>query len=114
MGDTDEGVVAYPEDDVEGDLHCHGFSWSKFEETYGDVNTNAKWNNLFYVSMYDHLYKRGYAESITNDPEIAGTQAMCGCVEDMNPVARADCTEAVGRTNPTVAVSGETGRLSVD
>merc|ERR1712167_118772 len=32
---------------------------------------------------------------------------MCGCVEDMNPVARADCTESIGRTNTTVAVSGE-------
>ena len=56
----------------------------------------AKWNNLFYVSLYDHLYKRGYVDSITDHAGIAGEQAMCGCVEDMNPVARADCTEAVG------------------
>jgi len=83
-------------------------------DDYFDLNRSAKWNNLFFVSLYDHLYTRGYAESITNDPNIAGSQAMCGCVEDMNPVARADCTEAVGRTNTTLAVSGETGRLSVD
>merc|ERR1712183_1136636 len=63
--------------------------------------------------MYDHLFTRGYAESITNDPLIAGSQAMCGCVEDMAPIARADCTETIGRTNTTLAVSGE-GRLQVD
>jgi len=113
MEDTDEGVVAYPEDDVEGDLHCHGFSWSKFEETYGDVNTNAKWNNLFYVSMYDHLYTRGYADAITDDPNIAGEVPMCGCVEDMSSkIARADCTEAVGRTNYTANLNDD-GHLEI-
>jgi len=108
MENTEEGVVAYPEDGVEGDLHCHGFSWSKFEETYGDVNTNAKWNNLFYVSMYDHLYTRGYADAITDDPNIAGEVPMCGCVEDMSSkIARADCTEAVGRTNYTASLNDD-------
>merc|ERR1711924_541962 len=62
------------------------------------------WNNLFFVSMYDHLYQRGYVDSVTDDPQIAGSQAMCGCVEDMNPVARADCTEAVGRTPRSLLV----------
>jgi len=100
--DTDDGPFAYPEDITEGDLHCHGFAWSTLDETDLDVNTNAKWNNLFYVSMYDHLYTRGYADSITDDPLISGEQAMCGCVEDMSSaVARADCTEAVGKTNYT-------------
>merc|ERR1712154_111928 len=31
----------------------------------------------------------------------------------MAPIARADCTETIGRTNTTLAVSGE-GRLQVD
>merc|ERR1711862_467790 len=29
-----------------------------------DINTKARWNNLFFVSMYDHLYQRGYVDSI--------------------------------------------------
>jgi hypothetical protein len=48
------------------------------------------------MSLFDHLYQRGYSDSITDHKLIAGQQAMCGCVEEMNPVARADCTEAVG------------------
>jgi hypothetical protein len=102
-------VFPFPGDETEQDLHCHGLAWGmEF-----DVNTNAKWNNLFFVSMYDHLYMRGYAESITNDAKIMGEQAMCGCVEDMAPVARADCTETIGHTNTTVAVS-DNGLLLVD
>lgn len=50
------------------------------------------------------MYTRGYVESITSDPKIAGNQAMCGCIEDMNPVARADCQEVVGSMNYTATV----------
>jgi hypothetical protein len=111
METDEEGPVPYPEDVVEGDLHCHGFAWSQLDE---DVNTAAKWNNLFYVSMYDHLYTRGYADSITDDPNIVGQQAMCGCVEDMqSKLARADCTEAIGKTNYTASINEETGYLEV-
>jgi hypothetical protein len=111
--DEEGEVFPYPGAGTEQDLHCHGFAWGMDIEGEYDLNRNLKWNNLFYVSMYDHLYTRGYAESITNDPSIAGSQAMCGCVEDMAPIARADCTEAIGRTNTTLAVSGE-GKLLVD
>merc|ERR1711907_471016 len=45
---------------------------------------------------------------------MGGEQAMCGCVEDMNVVARADCTEAVGRSNYTAYQDSETGLLVVD
>jgi hypothetical protein len=93
-------VFPYPGDDTENDLHCHGFA---FTDDDNDINSKARWNNLFYVSMYDHLYQRGYVDSITDDPNIAGSvQPMCGCVEDMHPVARADCTEVLGRTNYTL------------
>merc|ERR1712176_1475125 len=93
---TEDGgnVFPYPGDKTEGDLHCHGLSWSDNDD---DINSLAKWNSLFYVSMYDHMYKRGYVESITNDEKIAGDQPMCGCIEDMNPVARADCNQVSGR-----------------
>lgn len=107
--DENQVVFPYPGDTTEQDLHCHGFAWADDD----DVNTSAKWNNLFYVSLYDHMYKRGYVESITNDAKIAGNQAMCGCVEDMAPVARADCTEAVGRANYTSSID-EDGMLAIE
>jgi len=111
METDEEGPVAYPEDLVEGDLHCHGYAWSQLDE---DVNTAAKFNNLFYVAMYDHMYTRGYVDSITDDADIAGQQAMCGCAEDMSSkIARADCTEAVGRTNYTASINDETGYVEI-
>merc|ERR1712188_117742 len=112
--DKDGTVFPYPGSATEQDLHCHGFAWGNELEGAYDLNGNLKWNNLFFVSMYDHLYTRGYAESITNDPLIAGQQAMCGCVEDMAPIARADCTEAVGSTNTTLSFDSDSGRLQVD
>jgi hypothetical protein len=109
---TEEGgdVFPYPGDNTEDDLHCHGIAWA---QQGGDYSAKAKWNNLFYVSLYDHLYQRGYVDSITDDPLIDGQQAMCGCVEDMNPVARADCTEIVARTNYTAYQDGEGGPLVI-
>jgi len=109
----DGEVFPYPNDDVEEDLHCHGFAWAHDEAALGDINTKARFNNLFFVSMYDHMYQRGYVDSITDDPLIAGEQAMCGCVEDMNPVARADCTEVIGRTNYTAFQDGMDGPLVI-
>merc|ERR1712072_911312 len=112
--EQDGEVFPYPGSNTEQDLHCHGFAWGMDIEGEYDLNGNLKWNNLFYVSLYDHLYTRGYAESVTNDPLIAGSAPMCGCVEDMPTViARADCTEAIGRANTTLAVSGD-GLLEVD
>jgi len=108
--EKDNDVFPYPGDVTEKDLHCHGFSWAQDAE---DFSSKAKWNNLFYVSLYDHLYQRGYADSITDDTLIDGQQAMCGCVEDMNPVARADCTEIVARANYTAYQDGEGGPLVV-
>lgn len=108
--EEDGTIFPYPGDETENDLHCHGFAWGNDD---GGVNTEAKWNNLFFVSMYDHLYQRGYVESITNDPKIAGDQVMCGCVEDMAPVARADCTEAIGLLNYTSYFDPGKKRLAI-
>jgi hypothetical protein len=108
-------VFPYPNgDDDERDLHCHGVSWSSIPQEFGDANNDAKWNSLFYVSMYDHLYKRGYVDSITDADDFMGEQSMCGCVEDMNPVARADCTEAYATANYTMFQDQETGLLVLD
>merc|ERR1712119_227980 len=46
--------------------------------------------------------------------DFMGEQAMCGCVEDMNPVARVDCTEAIGLANYTLSQDQETGQLKIE
>eukprot|EP00546_Thalassionema_frauenfeldii_P000288 CAMPEP_0178931966 /NCGR_PEP_ID=MMETSP0786-20121207/22275_1 /TAXON_ID=186022 /ORGANISM="Thalassionema frauenfeldii, Strain CCMP 1798" /LENGTH=540 /DNA_ID=CAMNT_0020609045 /DNA_START=216 /DNA_END=1835 /DNA_ORIENTATION=+ len=70
-------------DDGEGAAHCHGFAFSNNEN---DAETRYMGNNLFYISMYDHLYKRGYARNFPGSP-------MCACVEHMPIVTRSDCTQ---------------------
>jgi len=108
----------------ERDLHCHGLSWHSEDVDFRDtldanhvVNKQAKWNNLYFVSLYDHLYQRGYVNTITEarDFEGADDMPMCGCVEDMPlAVARADCTEARGSGNYTFYQDQDTGRLKLD
>ena len=60
--------------DHEGPVHCHGFAWSTEEQ---ETTTRFKANALFFVSMYDHMYQRGYVENIPGSP-------MCGCVEHVS------------------------------
>merc|ERR1719396_322050 len=67
----------------EGPVHCHGLAWGE-DEMEADFRYRA--NNLFYVSMSDHLHDRGYVRSVQGSP-------MCGCVEHMPIVSRSDCTE---------------------
>jgi len=76
------GFSIFP-DNKEGPIHCHGFAWSKNDDA---AMSRYKANNLFYVSMYDHMYTRGYVRAVPGAP-------MCGCAEDMPIVSRADCTE---------------------
>jgi hypothetical protein len=76
------GVTLFP-DMREGRTHCHGFAWS---DDAIDTSTIFKGNNLFHISLFDHLYKRGYVKNVPGAP-------MCGCVEQMPIVTRADCTE---------------------
>lgn len=57
--------------DNEGPVHCHGFAWSTKDQ---EITSRYKANALFFVSMYDHMYQRGYVENIPGSP-------MCGCVE---------------------------------
>ena len=76
---------AFP-DDSEGDIHCHGLAWADDEN---DFTAQLRFNNFFYVSLYDHMYTRGYVETTVNSDSIA----MCGCIEEMPPVSRSDCTE---------------------
>jgi len=83
----------------EGDVHCHGFAWSKDEN---DFTSRLKYNNFFYVSLYDHLYKRGYVENMVD----SNAAPMCGCIEDMSPVSRADCTQIDAGLTFTIKYDG--------
>jgi len=79
------GFMTFPGDDNggEGAIHCHGFAWA---EDDGDPSSRYKANNLFYVSMYDHMLQRGYVRNIPGSP-------MCGCIEQMPTATRSDCTQ---------------------
>ena len=77
--DSANGFSGFPGDDnnnskdAEGPIHCHGFAWST---DASDVTARYKGNNLFYVSMYDHMYQRGYTRNVPGAP-------MCACVEQV-------------------------------
>lgn len=79
------GLSMYPRNDAngEGAIHCHGLAWA---DDAADTTARYKGNNLFYVSMYDHMHQRGYVENIPGS-------SMCGCVEQMPAVSRSDCTQ---------------------
>jgi len=79
------GFTLFPGDNNkgEGPIHCHGFAWGNDEM---DVLARYKANNLFFVSMYDHMSQRGYVRNIPGAP-------MCGCLEKMPIVSRSDCTQ---------------------
>jgi hypothetical protein len=64
------GYMGFPLDnnDGEGSIHCHGFAWSN---DVNDRTSRYRGNNLFFVSMYDHMYQRGYVKNIPGAP-------MCG------------------------------------
>jgi hypothetical protein len=76
------GVTLFP-GGREGKTHCHGFAWT--EEDL-DTSNIFKGNNLFHIAAFDHLVNRGYVKNVPGAP-------MCGCVEQMPIVSRADCTE---------------------
>jgi len=83
---VDDGSAIFLSDG-EGPVHCHGLAWGQ-DESEADFRYRA--NNLFYVSMSDHLHDRGYVRSVQGAP-------MCGCVESMPIVSRSDCTEITAK-----------------
>jgi len=76
------GYAIFP-GDTEGDSHCHGMAWG---DDLTGVDARYRGNSLFYISMYDHLSQRGYVREVPGAP-------MCGCIDQMPVVTRADCTE---------------------
>lgn len=99
---TTDGFALF-EGEEEDDSHCHGFAWA---EDSTDASARFKGNNLFYISMYDHLTQRGYARNVPGAP-------MCGCVEQMPVVTRADCTQIDITEDVTFTYSDANG-LSAD
>lgn len=95
---TTDGFSLFEHED-EDDSHCHGFAWA---EDPTDPSARFKGNNLFYVSMYDHLTQRGYARNVPGGP-------MCACVEQMPVVTRADCTEIAITEDVTFTYSSADG-----
>ena len=68
--DSNDGFMVFPEDNGngEGAIHCHGFAWA--DDEYDSISRYIG-NNLFFVSMYDHMHQRGYVKNIPGMP-------MCG------------------------------------
>ena len=60
-----------------------GFAWAEDEN---DPSYVYRGNNLFFVSLFDHMYTRGYVSNIAGAP-------MCACAEQMPTVSRSDCTQ---------------------
>mmetsp|Transcript_30342 Transcript_30342/g.63404 ORF Transcript_30342/g.63404 Transcript_30342/m.63404 type:complete len:408 (-) Transcript_30342:265-1488(-) len=77
------GDLQTGKENIEGSVHCHGFTWGDDPLSQDNV---YKGNLLFYVSMYDHMTQRGYVRNIPGSP-------MCACAENMAVVTRADCTQ---------------------
>lgn len=90
------GDVNTNKENIEGAIHCHGFAWAQDEN---DTSNIYKGNNLFYVSLYDHMHQRGYVRN-------APGSAMCSCTENMAVVTRADCTEIEADQTYTFDYSG--------
>lgn len=95
------------EDTDEGDVHCHGFAWS---DDPNSMSAQYAMNNFFYISLYDHMYTRGYVENMVDNPSVP----MCGCIEKMPAVTRADCTEIDGTASFHIYFDSNTQKLQVN
>lgn len=89
--------------DSEGAAHCHGFAWNDEDS----VGYRYRGNNLFYVSMYDHLEQRGYVREVPGAP-------MCGCVDKMPVISRSDCTQTDVEETYTVTLGTNSVLISLD
>jgi len=79
---VNDGFALFHEND-EGPVHCDGFAWGEDEN---EPEFRYRANNLFHISMIDHLRYRGYVRAVQGAP-------MCACTEKMPIVSRSDCKE---------------------
>jgi hypothetical protein len=96
------GDVVNDKENIEGPIHCHGFAWAQ-DDT--DISGIYKGNNLFYISLYDHMYQRGYVRN-------APGSSMCACAENMAVVTRSDCTEIAADETFEFTFTAATGTFS--
>jgi len=87
-----DGYSIYP-DDSEGPFACHGFAWGN-DSGYADAA--FKGNTLFDLALVNGLMANKEVEELPGAP-------MCGCVEHMPVVSRADCTTT--KVTQTVSIS---------
>lgn len=106
---TPQGFTLFDQNTA-GNSHCHGFSWSGLDPTHESAKFKA--NNLFFVSMYDHLYKRGYVRNVPG-------ASLSACIEQMAVIDRSDCTEIAAKEGLVkffydgVAVTAVTSGVSI-
>mmetsp|Transcript_5166 Transcript_5166/g.8105 ORF Transcript_5166/g.8105 Transcript_5166/m.8105 type:complete len:1028 (-) Transcript_5166:764-3847(-) len=87
-----DGYSIYP-DDSEGAFACHGFVWGN-DSGYADAA--FKGNTLFDVALLNGLMSNKEVEELPGAP-------MCGCVEHMPVVSRADCTTTTVTQNVSIS-----------
>lgn len=93
-----DGWSIFP--NAEAPTHCVGFTWEDGEES--DI---FKGNALYDVSLRNTAIK-GYYKSIPGAP-------LCGCIEQMPVVEKADCRTATGgQISYSFTVDDETGKVS--
>jgi hypothetical protein len=90
-----DGYSIYSGAGNEGALHCHGFAWGN---DYGFPGAAFKGNTLFEVAMVKGLSTNGHVGHLPGAP-------MCGCVENMPAVTRADCTKTTVSQTVTIKYS---------
>ena len=61
---------AFP-NNSEGEIYCHGLAWTNDDNHF---SSQMRFNNFFYVSLYDHMYTRGYVQPTQDSDKID----MCG------------------------------------
>jgi len=93
-------------DEAEGNVNCHGFAW---DSAIGHkTSTEYKGNMLFDVAFKQSLYDKGYVKNVPGSP-------MCGCIEKMPTVTRADCTKIVSVSETiTLSAKNTEGTLLVE
>merc|ERR1712232_12985 len=93
-----DGYSIYSGSGEEGPLQCHGFAWGD-DAGYGDAAFRG--NTLFQVAMKHALLEEGDVEELPGAP-------MCGCIEQMPVVTRADCTRTIVTQSVSVSYTPTT------
>jgi len=98
-----DGYSLYP-GDSEGNLACHGFAWGNDS---GLAGAAFKGNTLFDVALKHSLYTSKEVEELPGAP-------MCGCVESMPVVSRADCTATEVTQTIAIQYSASSGEFTAE